>query len=192
MAYDVDDRIKKEEERKRSRRVYSTESINQLIKDAQEGYEIDYAPFFMRDLELRAPNTTFEMTEEEMEEYQKCFDDSEYFIEKYAKFLTDRGREPVKLRDFQKNVIRKATEETYIESIEDFGPMNRNIIWMASRQSGKCIAPWTTLNVSASDDYSDCDKYIETPIYELFDMCEKNNSILHKIKRCLYRLYMKL
>ena len=54
---------------KRQRRIYSTQIINQLIMDKDQGYDIDFEPFFQRDSNLRAANIPFKMTDEEMEEY---------------------------------------------------------------------------------------------------------------------------
>ena len=48
---------------KKQRRIYSTKSINQLIADRNQGYDIDFEPFFMRDLDLRNANIPFKMTE---------------------------------------------------------------------------------------------------------------------------------
>ena len=122
---------------KKQRRIYSTQLINQLIKDRNQGYDIDFEPFFQRDLDLRAANIPFKMTEEEMEEYQKCFDDPIYYVENYAKFMTDHGIHTVTLRDYQKKVISIVTEETYDEENDLILPTNRSIIWLAARQSAK-------------------------------------------------------
>lgn len=143
---------------KRKRTIYSTAVINQLIADYQQGYDIDYSPFFMRDLDLRAANIPFKMTEEEMKEYQKCFDNPLYYAENYAKFLTDHGLSTVELRDFQKNVISTVTDEYYDEESELLLPTNRNLIWMAARQSGKC-------------------QFFGSKIY----VCDKGNNAGHKI-----------
>ena len=137
MAASYEERQKEEDKKKRLRRVYSTNLINQLIKDRSLGYDIDYDPFYMRDLDLRAPGVTFNMTPEEMEEYQKCYDDALYFVRNYCKFQTDNGMNLVDLRDFQEKIIKIVTDEVYIPKIDDFGPKNRNVIWMAARQSGK-------------------------------------------------------
>ena len=85
MAYDYDSdaRKKQEEDKRKSRRVYSTALIDELVKERNMGYDIPYDAFFMRDLDLRAPNVTFKMTDEEMEEYQRCYDDAEYYVENY-------------------------------------------------------------------------------------------------------------
>lgn len=139
MAYDHDSdaRKKQEEDKRKSRRVYSTALIDELIKERNMGYDIPYDAFFMRDLDLRAPNVTFRMTDEEMEEYQRCYDDAGYYVENYCKFMTDHGLQVVELRDFQKNVVKTVTDEVYIPSLGEWGPKNRNVIWMAARQSGK-------------------------------------------------------
>ena len=132
-----ENRQKQEEERRKLRRVYSTALIDELIKERQQGYDIPYDAFFQRDLELRAPNVTFLMTDEENEEYQKCYDDALYYVSNYCRFMTDKGMETVELREFQEKVIKTVTDEVYLEDIEDAGPKNRNVIWMAARQSGK-------------------------------------------------------
>lgn len=121
----------------RPRRIYSTKVIEQLIKDKSEGYDIDYAPFFERDLKLRASNITFEMTKEEMDEYEKCYNDPLYFIEHYCKFKIDDNYALANLRSYQKKIIKIVTDDYYDEESDNIYPKNKNIIWMASRQVGK-------------------------------------------------------
>jgi len=122
---------------RRQRRIYSTKLIDQLIKDRQNGYEIDFDPFFQRDLDLRAEGVPFNMTEWELNEYQKCYDDPIYYTENYAKFMTDYGLSTVELRDFQKKIISAVTAETYDASSDLLIPDNQNVIIMAARQTGK-------------------------------------------------------
>ena len=138
--------------KERARRVYSTALINKLIEDRNQGYDIDFDPFFNRDTELRASNIPFKMTDEEMEEYQKCYDDPEYFINKHCKFMTDKGLSTVELREYQKKVIDIVTAESYDSEIDDVIPSNRNIVWLASRQVGKCLCfnELVTLNSSTT------------------------------------------
>lgn len=124
-------------EKEKNRRVYTTEMINQLVKDRNEGYDIDYSPFFERDLDLRAPNVTFKMTEWEYAEYVKCYSDPLYFITNYCKFKVDGGYKLVKLRDYQEEMIKLLTDEYYSEDVDMFLPTNRNVIICASRQIGK-------------------------------------------------------
>lgn len=125
------------EPNRKLRRIYSTIVIDKLLKERAEGYDIPYDAFFNRDLELRAANISFKMTSEEMEIYQKCVDNPIFYVENYCKFLTDAGRSLIKLRDYQADVINKVTAEQYLDDLDLFGPKNRNIIWMASRQCAK-------------------------------------------------------
>lgn len=121
----------------RKSRVYTTEIINNLFEDLSMGVEIDNTPFYPYDNELRAANVTFKMSPEEYEEYIKCYNNAEYFIENYCKFMTDSGRHTVKLRDYQKEIVSAVTSQHYDEGIEEFVPDNRNVILMCARQMGK-------------------------------------------------------
>lgn len=190
MAWDNEgeNRQAQEEEKRKKRRVYSTSLVNKLIEDRQAGYDIPYDAFFNRDLELRAPGVTFRMTDEEMSEYQKCYDDALYFIKNYCKFMTDQGRALVNLRDFQKKVIKAVTDEVWSDDVGDFIPKNRSLIWTAARQSGKCVAPYTNVNVYNKN----IDKYEKTPIYELYNNIKSNKGLIHKIKMFLYKIMYKL
>ena len=169
---------------RKQRRIYSTKVIDQLIKDRQDGYEIDFEPFFNRDLDLRAANVPFNMTHNELEEYQKCFDDPIYYAETYAKFMTDHGLTTVDLRDYQKNVINTVTEETYDEENDLILPVNRNIVWNSARQSGKCVNPCVSIyyrknNLSGSQ---------KNNIFKIEDKYIKK-SLLKRIKNFLYKIY---
>jgi len=124
-------------DKERNRKVYTTEIINQLVKDRSEGYDIDFSPFFERDLDLRAPNVTFKMTEWEYQEYLKCFNDPLYFIKNYCKFKVDNGYKLVKLRDYQEEMIHLLCDERYSEELGLYVPENKNVIICASRQIGK-------------------------------------------------------
>lgn len=166
--------------RERARRVYSTALINKLIDDRNQGYDIDFDPFFNRDTELRASNIPFKMTEEELEEYQKCYDDPEYFINKYCKFMTDKGLSTVDLREYQRKVIDIVTAESYDEELDDAVPTNRNIVWLASRQVGKCVG-FNELATFSSSNTLSVNKKIGQVFHEHFE--------LTMFSKCLYRLY---
>lgn len=124
-------------EKGKNRRVYTTEIINQLVKDRSEGYDIDFSPFFDRDMDLRAPNITFKMTEWEYNEYLKCYNDPLYYIKNYCKFKVDGGYNLVKLRDYQEDMIHLLCDEYYCEEMDTYLPKNKNVIVCASRQIGK-------------------------------------------------------
>lgn len=169
---------------KKQRRIYSTQLINQLIQDRNQGYDIDFEPFFMRDLDLRAANIPFKMSEDELEEYQKCYDDPVYYAENYAKFMTDHGLSTVNLRDYQRNVISTVTAEDYDPEDDLILPVNRNVVWMSARQSGKCVSPCVSINYK--DDNLSCSK--RNSVFEIEDKYIKK-TIIKKIKKFLYKIY---
>jgi hypothetical protein len=118
-------------------RLYTTEIIDSLRKDIADGFEVDMRPFYDGDFELRNERVTFRMTPEEEEEYEKCFLDAMYFISKYCKFMTDKGRQVVKLRDYQEDIIKLVTDQHYDEELDEMLPDNQNICILAARQVGK-------------------------------------------------------
>jgi len=68
-----------------------------------------------------------DFTKEQLTEFVKCSEDPIYFIENYCKIVTlDRGLQPFKLYDCQKNKV-------------DFIMNNRKTILMEGRQQGKTI-----------------------------------------------------
>ena len=171
--------------KERARRVYSTALINKLVEDRSLGYDIDFEPFFNRDTELRAANIPFKMTDEEMEEYQKCYDNPEYFINKYCKFMTDKGLSTVELRDYQKKVIDIVTAESYDEELDDATPKHRNIVWLASRQVGKCV----TSSVSMSYENNDSGEKGNIVASQAYYNYKTKINIIDRIKNILYKIY---
>lgn len=190
MAFDdnVDKRQAQEEDRKKKRKVYSTALVDQLIKERSMGYDIPFDAFYNRDLELRAPGVTFRMTDEEMEEYQKCYDDALYFVMNYCRFMTDNGRALVDLRDYQKRVIKAVTDEDWNDEINDLVPKNRSLIWTAARQSGKCVVPWTKVRVKNEH----TGEIEEIPLYKLYKKTDGGLSFIEHIKHFLYYIMSKL
>ena len=68
-------------------------------------------------------------TPEMVDEYVKCMNDPIYFAEKYIKIVSlDRGFVPIKLYDYQKEIIEKAIDPTV-----------RNVAALTARQAGKCL-----------------------------------------------------
>lgn len=194
-----------DQKKKTTRTIYSTKLIDKLIKDHSEGYEIPYDAFFQRDLKLRAPGIIFDMTEEEVNEYNKCYDDPLYYVKNYCKFLTDNDYQLVKLRPFQEKVIKMVTEEVWDESLDDFAPKNRNIVWLAARQSGKCLIFNELCNFKTSllgsnpKKISIGNKYNELFNKNFSDISNINYKklslktwLLSKVKSILYRIYEKL
>lgn len=126
-----------ERQKRKPSRLYTTKIIDALLNDIKSGYDVDMSPFFMGETELRNANITFQMTIEEQEEYFKCFNDAQYFIDNYVKFLTDSGRKLVIMRDYQKDIVKTVTAQHYDEKLDEIIPDNKRLIIMASRQVGK-------------------------------------------------------
>ena len=92
--------IDKELSKELKQNVYTTEIIDKLLKQYEDGDpDVDMRPFFHGDITLRNADLTFEYTEEEWAEKERC-EDALYFIEHYCKFKTDTGRKIVKLRQY--------------------------------------------------------------------------------------------
>lgn len=74
---------------------------------------------------LKPANVPIQFTQEQVEEYIKCSQDPNYFIEKYIKIVNvDKGLVPFKMYEFQKNIV---------QTVHD----NRFTIAKLPRQSGK-------------------------------------------------------
>jgi hypothetical protein len=117
--------------------IWTTEIVNQTLEELRYGADVNLDCFHQRDPELKADNVLFQLTQEEEEEFIKCSQDIDYFVETYCQFLTDYGRQTVELREFQRDILNTIGEEVWLEKLEDWGPKVRNFILMASRQTGK-------------------------------------------------------
>ena len=120
--------IPKEEGGVESERVvWSTKAVNELVLAMDMGYRPKIAmPFYEGRQHLRRGNIVFEYTEEELIELAKCAKDIVYFAEKYAVVMTDEGIQKVKLREYQKEMLRNYQH-------------NRFNIVLAARQIGKTV-----------------------------------------------------
>ena len=109
------------------RLVWSTKKIEDLEVAMDQGYKPQVKmPFYEGRQFLRRGNIVFEYTDAEIQELARCATDIVYFAEKYAVVLTDEGIQQVKLRDYQKDMLRAFQE-------------NRFNICLASRQMGKTV-----------------------------------------------------
>lgn len=107
--------------------VWSTKTVEYLIEAMDEGANVKVAkPFYEGNLNLRKGNIVFEYTKHEIDEIKKCRKDIVYFAEKYATVMTDDGLQRIKLRDYQKDMLRHFVA-------------NRFNVVLASRQIGKTI-----------------------------------------------------
>ena len=118
---------KGESEEAAAKLIWSTKSVNELLLALDKGYRPKVPlPFYEGKQFLRKGNIVFEYTEAEITELAKCANDIVYFAEKYAVVMTDDGVQQVKLRDYQKQMLR------------DFQHNRFNIV-LASRQMGKTV-----------------------------------------------------
>lgn len=85
----------------------------------------ELATSYLGNPNLKPAGTTHNFTEEELEQYLKCADDPEYFIENYIKVVhVDLGIVPFNLYDFQKTMVNTIHQ-------------NRFSIFCTPRQVGK-------------------------------------------------------
>jgi hypothetical protein len=106
--------------------VWSTKQIDDLMLALDQGYRPKVKmPFYEGKQFLRKGNIVFEYTDEEITELARCASDIVYFAERYAVVMTDDGIKRVKLREYQKSMLRNFQNERF------------NIV-LASRQMGKC------------------------------------------------------
>lgn len=127
-----------ESEKDSQKLVWSTKMINDLMVALDKGYRPQVSmPFYEGKQFLRRGNIVFDYTDEELKEIAKCANDIVYFAEKYAVVMTDNGIQKVKLREYQKDLLR------------DFQHNRFNIV-LASRQMGKCQLHTTNINIKDS------------------------------------------
>ena len=117
--------------------IWTTASVDQTKEKLRHNIEADMSCFYERDIELKAGKILYKLTAWEMDEFQKCSEDIVYFVTKYCRFLTDYGRKTVSLRDFQEDILEELSEEEWNNKLDDWSPVARNYILMASRQTGK-------------------------------------------------------
>lgn len=110
-----------------ARIVWSTKQINDLLLALDQGYRPKVKmPFYEGKYFLRRGNIVFEYTDAEITELARCATDIVYFAEKYAVVMTDDGINNIKLREYQKRMLRNFQYERF------------NIV-LAARQMGKTI-----------------------------------------------------
>ena len=107
--------------------VWSTRQIDDLLVAMDQGYRPKIKlPFYEGRQFLKKGNIVFEYTDEEISELARCAKDIVYFAEKYAVVMTDEGIQQVKLRDYQKDMLRNFQNDSF------------NIV-LAARQMGKTV-----------------------------------------------------
>lgn len=117
--------------------VWNSVLVQQTLEKLRMGIQTDLSCFHYGNIELKAGNLLYQLTADEIDEFHKCSQDIVYFVQKYCRFLTDAGRKTVKLREYQKNILRSLAEEKWSDNVQEMVPLVRNLIMMQSRQSGK-------------------------------------------------------
>jgi len=85
------------------------------------------ADTYLRNKNLKAVNVDVEYTREQMQEYIKCVQDPEYFIENYVKIINvDHGLVPFRMYQYQKKMVHTFKD-------------NRFVICKLPRQAGKSV-----------------------------------------------------
>jgi len=167
-------------EKKAEDYVLTTELVNDIIKKENLGKILKrHERLWFQNLRgIRKPYITFAMNENEFEEYVKCKIDVMYFAEKHCQIKREDGTVgPMKLRDYQKEIIKLYTK-------------NPRSILMASRQTGKCNSFIVNVLVVSENGNT-----IKIPIGLLYYnelKKERKLTLLEKIKIKLYMFLYKL
>jgi hypothetical protein len=115
----------------------TTERVNEILYKEEHALKLTRGEklWFNGKPGVRRRGIKFAMTPDELDEYIKCKLSIYYFAENYCKIKLEDGTVgQMKLRDYQKDILRLYTE-------------NRYSILMASRQVGKCFSYDTVLNI---------------------------------------------
>ena len=166
--------------------VWNSAKVQQTLDKLRMGVFSDLSCFHHGDIELKADNILYQLTQDEVDEFHKCSEDIIHFVQTYCRFLTDSGRKTVKLRPYQKKILLALANEKYSEKFEDLIPIIRNLIMMQARQSGKCFFDGAVVLQYPSGDI------FRVPITLFYYMCKKKLTFLEKIKIKLLLLYHKL
>ncbi|MBR4590262.1 MAG: terminase family protein [Bacteroidaceae bacterium] len=106
--------------------IWNTKRVNEALDAIDNGIPLKSSPFFMKNVNLRKPNLVYDYTQYELDEITKCANDICYFADTYCKVMTDDGVQKIKLRDYQRAMLKHYQN-------------NRFAICLAARQVGKTI-----------------------------------------------------
>lgn len=151
--------------------VWSTKSIELAMQAIEEGQGLRISPFLKSDPNLRKANLLFQYTDEEIAEILKCRKDIVYFAETYVYLKTENGLKHIKLRPYQKQLLKNYQE-------------NRWCITLFPRQSGKCFLPSTSVKIRQGNTLKDIS------MLELYNMHKKHLLFNERLISCLWKAYM--
>lgn len=162
---------------KNNKRIWTTEKVNNYIEQMNKGREdTSNSPFFENEFGWRKAGLTFEYTQEEWDEFIRCSEDINHFAETYCQIKTGEQFTNFELYDYQKDFFDSVIED-------------KNVVYLASRQIGKCITPHTKIDIKIDGKVSN-----GVTIIDLYKNLypDYNKGILNKIKNFLWMLYSKL
>jgi hypothetical protein len=155
---------------------WSSEKVEQLMIALEEGFRPKQTPFYEGNPNLRKGNIVFNYTPNEIKEIKKCATDIVYFADTYCTVMTDHGLQTIKLRPYQKEMLRTCQQ-------------NRFSVCLASRQVGKCLLFSTEVLIMKDG------KGFKTTLGNLYFeqlKLQRPLTLLEKTKWFLWRLYDKL
>ena len=157
--------------------VWNSKRVQEALDAIDNGIPLKSSPFYMKNVNLRKPNLVYDYTQWEADEIAKCANDICYFADTYCMVMTDDGVRKIKLRDYQRAMLRHYAN-------------NRFSICLAARQIGKCNSFIT--NVLQKTNEKNVSNLLNSQ--KIGDIYNKGTklSLLTKIKLFLYKIYQKL
>lgn len=168
--------FKSKKEQDEAKIIWSSKSIELAYEAIKDGLGLKISPFMRNDTKLRKANLNFQYSEEETLEIIKCKKDILYFAEKYVYLMTPKGKQIIKLRGYQKRLLKLMQD-------------NRWIILLQSRQSAKCLNSNSVITIRhKSNRFSIIYKNIGELYFELLSKT-RSLTLREKILRKLYKIY---
>ena len=94
---------------------------------------IDNFKGYLGNVNIKRKGVSVNWTPEMMQDFAKCSQDPLYFVEKFVNIVhVDHGLIPIKLYDYQKEILEKITHE-------------RRVVAVTSRQAGKTTTAVTVI-----------------------------------------------
>lgn len=177
--------VKEDNSGKRARSmIWSTKVLDMALDGLNKGKKLVSNPFYENNTKLLKSDLVFQRTKEETKEFARCMNDVIYFAKK-CKLMTPEGIQFIELRPYQEKYLRHLQQ-------------NRLSIYLAARQSGKCLTFLSEvqciipndlidkIKTSALKNYLIKDNEYKLPLFELYNLFD--NSLLWKIEYYLYKL----
>lgn len=157
-----------------NKRIWTTDKVNAYLDLMNRGREdTNNSPFFENEIGWRKGGVAFEYTNDEWEEFIKCSDDIDRFAQKYCEIKTGEQFTNFNLYPYQKKFFNTVIN-------------NKSVVYLASRQIGKCVTPDIKVDIKIMDK---C--YNDTPLINLYKYLDTthNKGLLKRIKNILWKLY---